>query len=775
MEKKVNTPMNDNGRPHRHWYGSIQTAAGAIRDIFTGDRTLNSAVQKLVVSVKILIATSRKFIDDECLTRASSLSYTAIMSLVPTLTVVLTFYTVFSGAEGKKEELFSAISFFLKENNINITIDPIFAALSSLIDNAGKIGGISAVVMVFTATALLRSLEASLNFIWKVKKQRPLFLRVIYYWAILTLGPVMLIAGTAVATQLSAFFSAPNFNGIAFSSTGTVWITGNNGGIFEQEKGKEPVQLTMNRIDLDNQQSFIYDETSGSFIEQDHHLDSIQFKKTEFNGASFIGDRGWIAGDRGVLLMTSDRGRTWSLMKLDSYNLRDIWMMDGDRGFIVGDRGVMLKTEDGGRTWQRQKLEWVSVNLNSIEFKGQRGLATGDSGTLVQTYDGGKTWLIDKLKAAERGGRYVNLYDSFIVNDYLVYVAGSEGILLKSSNGGLTWVSKKFQEYNYRTLYFFNSREGVAAGDRGTVITTKNGGESWTRTSLPTYQIKKLLYDGSTLTAVGDTGLLMSSRNRGANWEGREGRSVISLFINFLAPFAFIWMLFLISYIALPNTRIPFRHAAIGASFTSAVWVIFILLFIYYTRIFARGTLAIYGALAAIPLFLLIIYSSSVILLYGAELAYILMHPELYRTFSLRKGTGNGIPAHYGIAILQRIYEKFERGSGPTGFKELLQVASHNTEAVDHFTGLFIDEGLITRLQDGRWSPAKTSRGVLMADVIESLDRTGFLPPRDGKKSGFNRGIRELFGTLSKKRKEALDGVTLADLMEQDTNAGHST
>ena len=52
---------------------------------------------KLINTVKVFIAATKKFMRDDCLTRASSIAYTTIISLIPTLFVGLTFYSIFSG------------------------------------------------------------------------------------------------------------------------------------------------------------------------------------------------------------------------------------------------------------------------------------------------------------------------------------------------------------------------------------------------------------------------------------------------------------------------------------------------------------------------------------------------------------------------------------------------------------------------------------------------------------------------------------------------------
>ena len=121
------------------------------------------------------------------------------------------------------------------------------------------------------------------------------------------------------------------------------------------------------------------------------------------------------------------------------------------------------------------------------------------------------------------------------------------------------------------------------------------------------------------------------------------------MLINFFAPFVFIWLLFLLAYKTLPNIRVPFKQASIGAAFTGSVWVIFILLFIIYIKAFAKSTFAIYGALASIPLFLLMVYASSLIILYGAQVAYTLMHPETYASLKKTFLETEDLQVYYGI------------------------------------------------------------------------------------------------------------------------------
>ena len=227
--------------------------------LITGEQRLSERAygrfrKNLVRSARVLFASAEKFMEDDCLTKASSISYTTIVSLIPTLAVGLTFFSIF-GVGNQKEELFARITKFMAENNLSrLNIDPYLDTLSNIIDNAASIGGVGAVVLIFSATAVLRTMEHSLNTIWKVKKERSWLAKMIYYWAALTLGPIMLIAGTTAAAQMSTVLTLPNYHAIEESIDGKIWIAGNKADLrYTDNKTADFTKIDTDQVDFDNQ------------------------------------------------------------------------------------------------------------------------------------------------------------------------------------------------------------------------------------------------------------------------------------------------------------------------------------------------------------------------------------------------------------------------------------------------------------------------------------------------------------------------------------------
>ena len=107
------------------------------------------------------------------------------------------------------------------------------------------------------------------------------------------------------------------------------------------------------------------------------------------------GKQGWVAGDNGTLLHTTDGGTTWvpqtSGTPADLTSLH--FLPDGKQGWVAGDNGTLLHTTDGGATWAPQ-TSGTLVSLTSLLFlpDGKQGWVAGRNGTLLHTTDGGATW-----------------------------------------------------------------------------------------------------------------------------------------------------------------------------------------------------------------------------------------------------------------------------------------------------------------------------------------------------------------------------------------------
>ena len=77
---------------------------------------------------------------------------------------------------------------------------------------------------------------------------------------------------------------------------------------------------------------------------------------------------GWIVGDTGTILKTTNGGTSWDPLPSGvSSHLRGVFFLDADQGYACGDAGTILVTSDGGASWRPQDSQ-VATTLWKIQF-----------------------------------------------------------------------------------------------------------------------------------------------------------------------------------------------------------------------------------------------------------------------------------------------------------------------------------------------------------------------------------------------------------------------
>ena len=142
----------------------------------------------------------QRFIDDKCFETAGALSYTTLVSLVPLIVASLAIFAAFPAFAGARGTLID----FVFTNFVPAAGEYVKKYLDAFADNASQLTGISSLVMFFSALSMMVSVEDRMNRIWRVQRQRGWVSRLLLYWAALTLGPILIVGGIAVASFATA-------------------------------------------------------------------------------------------------------------------------------------------------------------------------------------------------------------------------------------------------------------------------------------------------------------------------------------------------------------------------------------------------------------------------------------------------------------------------------------------------------------------------------------------------------------------------------------------
>ena len=140
-----------------------------------------------------------RFSGDRCLRIAASLSYTSLLAIVPLAAIGLAIMAAFPGFDAARQKLLGLALTYVAPHAGSV----VETYLQTFVSNTGGLTAIGVVGLAVTAIMLLATVESAFNAIWRVHEARPLVTRLIAYWTVLTLGPMLLGAGLSLNTYFA--------------------------------------------------------------------------------------------------------------------------------------------------------------------------------------------------------------------------------------------------------------------------------------------------------------------------------------------------------------------------------------------------------------------------------------------------------------------------------------------------------------------------------------------------------------------------------------------
>lgn len=263
---------------------------------------------------------------------------------------------------------------------------------------------------------------------------------------------------------------------------------------------------------------------------------------------------GWALGSN-LILITTNGGTIWDSLKPNlnypipyppyyfSLTLENCSFINAQTGWVIGNNEGyeayrIISTTNGGINWNYQS---IGNYFKSIKFlDSQTGIIAGKNGLIFRTTDGGLNWT-KKIQGV------INDWSSiFFINPLTGWCVGGRGTILKTTNGGSLWDSTiSLQTNTLNSIYFVNSQTGWtvggSAGANGYVIyKTTNGGTSWilqlSSTSPNNGLYSVFFLNVQTGFTVGGSGLIFKTTNGGTNWNSYSGTNTNYNNIQFISP-----------------------------------------------------------------------------------------------------------------------------------------------------------------------------------------------------------------------------------------------
>ncbi|MGH8701784.1 MAG: YihY family inner membrane protein [Burkholderiales bacterium] len=142
--------------------------------------------------------TWRRFSEERCLQIASSLTFTALLATVPIITVALTLISAFPVF---REQL-QHVQQFLVQNMLPESAATVAGYAEQFAENAARLTAVGIAFLFVTAMIVLLTIDRAFNQIWRVPRPRTTVQRVFIYWALLTVGPLLIGASLSLTSWL---------------------------------------------------------------------------------------------------------------------------------------------------------------------------------------------------------------------------------------------------------------------------------------------------------------------------------------------------------------------------------------------------------------------------------------------------------------------------------------------------------------------------------------------------------------------------------------------
>ncbi|HTB84038.1 MAG TPA: YhjD/YihY/BrkB family envelope integrity protein, partial [Candidatus Sulfotelmatobacter sp.] len=189
-----------------------------------------------------------------------------------------------------------------------------------------------------------------------------------------------------------------------------------------------------------------------------------------------------------------------------------------------------------------------------------------------------------------------------------------------------------------------------------------------------------------------------------------------------LLPLVVLWFAFALIYQIVPNTKVQFSAALTGGVIAGTLWhVNNVFGFIYVARVIQNSE--IYGKIGLIPVFMLGLYFSWAILLFGAQVAYAYQNRAAYLQDRLTENVNQRGREFVALRIMTLLGQRFQGGQKPASVINIaaeLGVPSRLTQQILRTLG---NAHLVTEVGSGEtgYVPARPLENINAHHILVAL------------------------------------------------------
>jgi membrane protein len=193
-----------------------------------------------------------------------------------------------------------------------------------------------------------------------------------------------------------------------------------------------------------------------------------------------------------------------------------------------------------------------------------------------------------------------------------------------------------------------------------------------------------------------------------------------------LVPYVLVIAAFTFVYLFIPNARVRLGSALVGGTIGGIVWQTSGWLFAVFVASSGQYA-AIYSSFAILVLFMIWLYVSWLVLLFGASVAFYTQHPEYLYLGSGEPRLSNRVRERLALSVMNRVASRFVAGQPAPSlpeFTQLLRVPMHVLSTV--VTALQDNQLLLQTADDPPlFLPARDPSLISVMQVLDAIRCTG--------------------------------------------------
>jgi len=205
--------------------------------------------------------------------------------------------------------------------------------------------------------------------------------------------------------------------------------------------------------------------------------------------------------------------------------------------------------------------------------------------------------------------------------------------------------------------------------------------------------------------------------------------SPVIFFMLKLIPYCLVWILFIFTYILMPNTKVNFSAGFIGGIIAGTIFQVSQLAYILFQVGVAKYN-AIYGSFAALPLFLIWMQLSWFIVLFGAEISFSYQYADTYEFEPDRRQISPAFKKLLSLQIAHLVISTFSKGEMPLTASKISRVLEIPIRLVQQLLDELVESGIfsIAEIKGNKelaYQPARDINIITINSIIKTLEQKG--------------------------------------------------